>query len=298
MMQYKYYRKRPSYKKQILAFFCFFSAGVIVAIAAFYFHDEKLASELRQIRQPRPNNFFIGIDVSQTIRPAALSDLKNSLVHRLGEFVGQKNVVYAISAFGGPGCGTEAISGIVSTISPKDTNAFTRKVKKRVERISVATRSKSFSEETPLTTPFFCFIEKKLPGLAGERVIIFSDLINDDIGCRRSFDFPEKTIEEFGKNKEGQIIFLYTTPYTGTGQGNLEWKERLLQRQRDFIKKVQDLCNEGKVRAFFYHVPEVPDKRSVFFKSQIKKCIPATMFDVIWERTCRIVESLICAVRG
>ena len=68
------------------------------------FHRD-VGVEFRQIRQPKPSRFFIGIDISQTINPEVLFDFKVSLIERLKYFVGNKRVYYHISVFGVPGCG-------------------------------------------------------------------------------------------------------------------------------------------------------------------------------------------------
>jgi hypothetical protein len=55
---------------------------------------------------------------------------------------------------------------------------------------------------------------------------------------------------------------------------------------------------KGGVRAFFYHIPIYSEKRSNFFRSQLQNSIPATTFEIIWERVSKMVDTIIGAVRG
>jgi hypothetical protein len=119
--------------------------------------------------------------------------------------------------------------------------------------------------------------------------------MNDDSDCPRQYAFPERIITDFGEDRQGQLIFLYPTPpLTSTPELN----ERILSRQRDFISKMEKLRSEGKVRAFFYHVPEDPEKRSAFIQSQLQNAIPATTFEIVWERASKMIDTIVSAVRG
>jgi len=250
------------------------------------------------VRQPKPNLFYIGIDVSQTIRPEILEDFKDALIVRLKNFIGEKKASYLISIFGLPGCGTEAIADIVSTQSPEDPLSFSRRVERRIRRISTAGKPLGEEDGPPLTTPLFCFLERILQQKTGGRVIIFSDLVNDDRGCQRQYAFPLKAIARFGTHKEGQIIFLYPTPYSTGRYATPELHERLIKKQLDFMIEMQKLSSDGKVRVFFSHIPDDPKKRVNLLRSQLQNCIPATIFEIIWERVSKMVDTIIGAVRG
>ena len=133
-------RKRSSTKSKLFAISCFVFVALLTSIAALYFTQEDFATELRQVRQPKSNLFYIGIDISQSIRPEILEDFKDALILRLKNYIGEKKVSYHISVFGLPGCGREAIADIVSTQSPEDLSSFSRRVEKRIRRISLATK--------------------------------------------------------------------------------------------------------------------------------------------------------------
>ena len=253
---------------------------------------------MRQVRQPKPNVFNIGIDVSQTINPEVLADFKKALIIRLKNFTGAKKVHYHISLFGIPGCGENAIVDVVSTLSPKDSISFHYGIEKRITRISIAKKAKEQFNKKPLTTPLFCFLKKILTEKAGERVIILSDLANDDEGCQKQYSFPLTTITKFGLHKDGQIIFLYSTPYLPGKYTAPEIYEKLIAKQENFIKEMRKISSQGKVRVFFYHIPDNPQKRLPFMKSQLQNSIPATTFEVIWERVSKMISTVICAVRG
>lgn len=298
MAKYIFYKKRLLFKKRVFDVCCFLFIAFIVSIASLYFTNKDFAIELRQVTQPKPNIFFIGIDVSQTLRPDILADFKDALIWRLQNFIGEKKVSYHIYIFGLPGCEKDAIADMVSTKSPENPASFSQRVGERIREISIARRTKADGDRTPLTTPLFYFLEKILTERAGGRVIIFSDLVNDDEGCQKQYPFPLRAITKFGLNKEGQIIFFYSTPYLRGRYDTPELRERLLKKQQDFIFGMQRQRDKGKVRTFFYHIPDDPQKRLNFLRSKLESSIPATMFEIIWERVSKMIDTVIGAVRG
>ena len=273
---------------------CALVAGIIILTTVLFFTNEGVATEFRQVRQAKPNLFYVGIDVSATINKDTLEDFKNNVTSRLKYFIGGETVSYDISSFGSPGCAKRSVKNVVSTKSPEDEAAFTWKVEKKIRRVSVS-KMPPITSRVPLTTPLHYLLESVLPKRTGGRVIIFSDLLNDDSECPKQYPFPEKAITEFGKNKNGQIIFIYPTPrLTNTD----EYNKRTLKSQLDFIEKMRKMSNEGKIRAFFYHIPDDPEKRSHFMKSQLKNAIPVTQVEIILERVSRVVDTMVSAVRG
>jgi hypothetical protein len=271
--------------------------AVLVSGPALYFTKKDFASEVRQIRQPRPNRFFLGIDVSQTIRPDILSDFQDALISRLQNFVGHGEVSCHIAVFGLPGCGRETILHVLSTSSPQDQETFRRTIEEKIRNISISRRLGGIGETTPLTTPLFYFLGEILPKRAGERVIIFSDLVNDDGGCQE-FPFPVKAFEEFGLHKGGQLIFLCPAPYIPGEYARPDLPKRLIKKQREFITSVQELSKKGKLRAFFYQVPDNTQERVDFLKSQLRNAIPATAFEIVWGRVSKMIDTIVAAVRG
>ncbi|GBC59461.1 hypothetical protein DENIS_0400 [Desulfonema ishimotonii] len=262
-------------------------------ISYLFFTSEDVATELRQIRQPMPNRFFVGIDVSATISTDTLEKLKDAVTDRLRNFIGDASVSYRILTFGNPGCAEQSLHTIVSAQSPDDPVTFGWQVEEKIREIRVTKIAPR--DTTPLTTPFYHFLETVLPERSGGRVIIFSDLMNDDSDCPRQFIFPEAAIEAFGADKNGEIIFLYPTPHL---TGNTELNRRTLARQQEFIDHMKTLGSQGKVRVFFHHIPDDPLERLSFIKSELKNAIPATAFDVIWERTSKVFNTIVSAVRG
>jgi len=274
----------------IPVFIIIFILGIMVFL---FFSNENIANELRQVRQPMPNMFFVGIDVSATISTDTLEKLKDAVIERLRQFIGDETVSYTVSTFGNPGCASRSFSEVISTSSPKDAVTFSWKVEEKIQKISITKVAPR--DTTPLTTPFYYFLEKILPERAGGRIIIFSDLMNDDSDCPEQFIFPEEVITKFGENKNGQIIFLYPTPHL---TNNDELNRRILKKQQEFIDQMQDLSNQGKIRVFFYHIPDDPLERMEFIKTQLHNSIPTTMFDVVFERASKVFSTIVSAVRG
>ncbi len=282
------------FRSKIFYACCALVGGIIILTVLLFFTNEGVATEFRQVKQAKPNLFYVGIDVSATIDKDTLEDFKNNVTSRLKHFIGQQSVSYDISSFGSLGCAKRSVKKVVSTKSPEDEAAFTWKVEKKIRNISVS-KMPPITNRIPLTTPLYYLLESVLPKRTGGRVIIFSDLLNDDSDCPRQYPFPEKAITKFGKNKQGQIIFIYPTPrLTKTA----EYNERTVKSQLDFIEKMRKLSNEGKVRTFFYHIPDNPAKRSRFIKKQLKNAIPVTQVEIILERVTRIVDTMVSAVRG
>ena len=298
MVKYSSFRKKSLFKTRWFDICCFLFVVLIISITALYFTNKDFAIELRQVRQPKPNLFNIGIDVSQTIKPDILADFKKALILRLRSFAGDKKVCYHISLFGTSGCGKEAIVDIVSTQSQENPDSFNRRVEKDITQISIARKVKGQDDTKPLTTPLFCFLEKVLTERAGERVIILSDLVNDDEGCQKHYSLPVKIIQNFGIHKDGQIIFLYPEPYLSDKHTIPEIYKKLINKQENFIKEMRKLSSQGKVRVFFYRIPDNPQKRLPFLRSKLQNSIPATTLEVIWERVSKMINTIICAVRG
>jgi hypothetical protein len=297
-MKYGSQKKRPSAKSRLFGIVFFLFVALVISLAALFFTNKDFATELRQARQPKPNLFYIGIDVSQTISPDLLADFKDALILRLKHFIGEEKVSYHISVFGLPGCGREAIADIVSTQSPEDPASFSRGVEKRIRRITIAGKPRGEENGPPLTTPLFCFLERILKEHIGARIIIFSDLVNDDRGCQKQYSFPFKVIEKFGTNKEGQIIFLYPTPYSTGRYDTPELHDRLIKKQLNFVLEMQKLGSSGKARVFFYYIPDDPKKSVNLLRAHLRNAIPATVFEIIWERVSKMVDTIIGAVRG
>ncbi len=270
---------------------------LLAGFAFLYFTNEEFASEIRQIRQSRPNYFTIGIDISQTIRPDILSDFKEKTTDRLRQFVGEKAVHYQIAVFGVPGCGPQSIQDVLSIQSPENEGLFQRSVYPRINRISIAFRGQRF-QHLPLTTPLYGFLESKLPNLSGQRMIILSDLVNDDIDCSIRYAFPQKTMAEFGNNKQGQIFFFYPKPYLAKNYHTPEQIEELTRQQNAYIDSVKELVRAGKLRAYFYQIPDDPIEGSVYLAKKLQDAIPATTYQIIRERLARIVQTIVYGVRG
>ncbi len=259
--------------------------ALAILLVVLYFTNQGVAAELRQIRQPKPNLFYVGIDVSATIDPATLTDFKYNVISRLKNFIGDPAVSYHIVSFGHPGCGMESVRRVVSTQSPADEVTFTYEVENKVRDVTVPQINATSTK--PLTTPLHALLENVLPERVGGRIIIFSDLLNEDSDCPRQHPFPTEAVRTFGRDTNGQIIFLYTPVHPSK-----------LEKQRAFIDRMNTLAQEGEVRAFFYPIPERSDKRSSFMTSQLQNAIPATTFEVVWERATRVVDTIVTAVRG
>ena len=298
MVKYNSFRKKSLFKTRWFDICSFLFVVLIISVTALYFTNKDFAIELRQVRQSKPNLFNIGIDVSQTINPGVLADFKKALILRLRNFTGDKKVRYHISLFGTSGCGKEAIVDIVSTQSQENPDSFNRRVEKDITQISIARKVKGQDDTKPMTTPLFCFLEKVLTERVGERVIILSDLVNDDEGCQKHYSLPVKIIQNFGIHKNGQIIFLYPEPYLSDKYTIPEIYKKLINKQENFIKEMRKLSSQGKVRVFFYRIPDNPQKRLPFLRSKLQSSIPATTFEVIWERVSKMINTIICAVRG
>ncbi len=257
---------------------------VVGGVIYLFFTNAGVASELRQIRQPLPNRFLVGVDVSATISTDSLDKFKDALIGRLRFFIGDEEVSYEVLTFGNPGCGSRSFRNAVSTSSPEDEVTFTWKVEEKIREISPA--KVSMTSIAPLTTPINLFLKTWLPNHKGGRVIIFSDLLNDEPDCA-SHLFPEDALDEFGTDKNGQLIFLYPSVH--------EDREK---QQDEFIRRVQTLNSEGRVRAYFFRIPDTSSARRDFMDSQLRNAVPATTFDLVWERTTKVFYTIVSAVRG
>ncbi len=294
------YQRRFIKRKTFLGSMFKISCWLFLVFAALmiylFFTNSMFAVELKQVRQARADFFSIGIDVSGTIKRDVLEDVKDALIFRLRKLVGDSILSYNVSIFGTPGCGSHGIDDIISKGSPQNPGSFEIRVGSRIKNISIS--NKTIDPGMPLTTPFYCFLENILPESRGGRVIIFSDLVNDDYGCKKQYSFPEEVITEFGRDKKGRIIFFYASPYVPGEYDVSKSKEKLINKQKMFIKKMEDMGKKGKVRVVFYKIPDDSGKRKIFFKTHLKNTMPETKFEIVWSRVSNIVSSMVSGVRG
>ena len=269
--------------------------GATGAVSYFYFTNEDVAREVRQIRLPRPNHFYVGIDVSASIPDDMLDDVKRALVERLEHFVGQKTVTYIVSVFGLPGCGEDSMAGVAAGLSPKDTETFRNRVERPVMAIASVQDASAVGSSRPLTTPLYHFLQKAMEARKGERVIIFSDLVNDDRGCPEQHWFPMKAFEEFGRHSASQILFVY--PDLSSVQSKTRDAKKA-REQKSFIKAVEKLVEDNKVRAFFYPIPYQSAQRRQFLETRLREAVPETVVEVFVDRASNVLGSIVAAVRG
>lgn len=292
-------RRRPLPLLRILAaltLLLIVVAGLLVASLAVT-HDG-VATELRQIPQPLPNRFHVALDVSGTIRPDALADIRRELLGRLRRFVGERTVAYEVFVFGLPGCGMDGIRRIVSTTSPDTLENFAAAVERPIERIRITRRPDDADENVLLTTPFFRMLETLLNDHPGERIIVLSDLVNDEYGCETPAGFPLKAITDFGAHPNGEITFLYSTPYTVGEFDTPAIREAFIREQQQFMKRMQVLQREGKIRAWFHHIPEAPDARKRALAARFQNAIPATTVEIVWARVRQLLAVIVLGIRG
>ena len=290
--------KAPSLLRAFAAVAILLFIVSIFICVSLWFTNREVAIELRQIQQPMANSFYVGIDVSGTIRPETLVDIRENLISRLRKFIGQKTVSYSIALFGTPGCGTDGILEVLSTGSPDTPVDFRRDVERKIKRIAITKKPESEDQEIPLTTPLYCLLEKVLTERPGGRIVIFSDLVNDEYGCARQYRFPLEAVNTFGRNKDGQIIFFYTVPYTVGAFNTPEIRAAFMNHQEMFIRRMKKLGREGTVRVAFNRMPGDPGKRAEFIADKLTQAIPATTFEVVWERVSRLLQVIVAGIRA
>jgi hypothetical protein len=273
------------------------AAGVILVASLVFIHDG-VATEFQQIPQPRPNRFYVALDVSGTIRPQALVDIRQELLHRLRQFVGEHTVSYEVFIFGLPGCGTKGIRRVVATTSPKTLDDFSTAVEAPINRIRITRRPAAEAAGPPLTTPFYRMLEKLLSDHPGDRIIVISDLVNDEYHCPSPTRFPLTAVTDFGRHREGEIMFLYAAPYTVGKFDTPEIREAFAKEQQRFIARMETLHREGKVRAWFHRMPEDREARRRFLKSRLQSGVPATPFEMVWARVHQLVSVIVLGLRG
>lgn len=270
--------------------------GLLVASLAVT--NEGVATEFKQIPQPRPNRFHLALDVSGTIRPDALADIRRELLRRLRQFVGERTVAYEVFVFGLPGCGTDGIRRVVSTASPETLDYFAATVERPIERIRITRRSDGVTADAPLTTPFYRMLETLLTDHPGDRIIVISDLVNDEYHCDAPSRFPLKAVVDFGAHPSGQIEFLYTAPYTVGEFDTPSIREAFAREQRQFIERMQTLQSEGKIRVWFHRIPDDPHARQRFLAARIHSAIPATTVEMVWAKVRQLLAVIVLGVRA
>lgn len=263
-------------------------AGALISIQCF---NPRIAAELAGATDSLPTRFHVGIDVSASMNQDTLEKLKDVLLTRLERFNRRKTISCRISTFGNPGCGPASISTVVDLTACGSPDQFDRTVRPQVESITTATIAPRII--TPLTTPFYCFLETVLNSRIKKRVIIFSDLINDDSDCPQQYVFPEAAVERFGVDSSGEIIFLYTSPRIGDDP---ELNRRLLILQKTFIDRMNALALAGKARIFFRRIPDDPLKSLGFIRNELQSALPVTFVDHIRDRFSRMLSAVFTAL--
>lgn len=265
------------------------AAGLVLLAAAllcFHLFHPRVAAEFSRLFAPAPKRFHIGLDVSANVDRDALEKIKDHLTLRLRGFVGDPSISYRISTFGNPGCGREAILPLVATTSPATDAAFRRAVAEPLAAVAAAPIAPR--RVVPLTTPFYGFLESVLVPDPGTRVIIFTDLMNDDGDCRERFGFPAEAIARFGADGTGELYFLYTPPRPA---GDPRRNRMLADQQREFIQRMTALAGEGRVRVFFRRIPEDPVESLLFIRRELSKALPSTLLASLQDRLSRLFEA-------
>lgn len=286
---------QPFLKRKIVLVPFFVMIGIVLITAYFSMTNKGVSAEFRQIRQPRPNVFYVGIDVSATTRPEVLDKFKDGIISRLKFFIGDESVSYQVDSFGNPGCGESSFRTPVAMPSPKDNTTFTLLVDEKIREITPLDTEAAIKDNRYLTTPLYLLLQNIVKEKPGGRFIIFSDLLNDDSDCPKQYPFPTEALTEFGKHTEGQMIFIYPSPAVSSSK---ETNERNIKKQQEFIHQMEKLASEGKIRAFFYHIPADLGKVDFFMKFQLQNSIPITNFDIVVERVSKVVDTIVTAVRG
>jgi hypothetical protein len=287
---------QPIFKRKIILAPLFAMIGIALIVAYFSISNKGVAAEFRHVRQPRPNVFYVGMDVSATPPPEVVDKFKENIISRLKQFVGDDAVSYQIDIFGNPGCGEKSFKTVVEKMqSPKDHATFTLIVDEKLREVKPLELEAAIKDNRYLTTPIHLLLHNIAKEKPGGRIIIFSDLINEDSDCPTQYPFPTDALIEFGKNPEGQMIFLYPSPATSSSK---ELTERAIGRQQEFIRQMEKLASEGKIRAFFYHIPDDLGRVDFFMKFQLQNSIPVTNFDIVVERVTKVVDTIVTAVRG
>jgi hypothetical protein len=265
----------------------------VFAVSYLYLFCPRVAAEFSRAVLPGPTRFHVGLDVSASIDRDALEKIKDSLASRLRRFVGDGAVHYEIATFGNPGCGRRSISQRLSMTSPATEDAFDRMVAPAIHGIAAA--SIAPRDMTPLTTPLYCFLESALAPDSGRRVIIFSDLMNDDGDCPDQHLFPEAAIKRFGQDPGNEIIFFYTSARRSGISGR---SRRLAAAQRAFIRRMNALGDAGRVRVFFRRIPDDPLEALGFIRKELRTALPSTIGDGMLGRLCRITDAVSTALAG
>lgn len=285
----------PVFRRKIILIPLFAMIGIALIVIYFSLTNKGVAAEFRHVRQPRPNVFYVGMDVSATPPAEVVEKFKDNIISRLKQFVGDESVSYQIDIFGNPGCGEKSFDTVVEMQSPKDYATFTLLVDEKLREVKPLDLESAIKDNRYLTTPIHLLLQKITKEKPGSRIIIFSDLINEDSDCPTQYPFPTEALTEFGKNPEGQLIFLYPSPIVSSSK---ELTERNIEKQQQFIRQMEKLAGDGKIRAFFYHIPDNLGRVDFFMKFQLQNSIPVTKFDIVVERVTKVVDTIVTAVRG
>ncbi len=290
--------KKSLLKKIVVSIFILFVVLLSAGITALYYLKKNVAVELQQVQQAKSNKFIIGIDVSGSIRPDILDSFKECLFFRLKKFDDDILTEYDVNILGKPGCGQKAVFKLFSTKNRDNIQKFNIKKEDCLSSIQISKVKKVNGRVLPLTTPLYYFLDKILNKVSGCRVIIFSDLVNDDGRCLEKHKFPLNAILKFGKNKNGQLIFFYPKPYLPERINTKENIKKFTKAQNNFISRINRLQQNGKLRAFFYKIPEDKTIQKQFIEFNLKNSIPVTRFEVIWERVYKTIEVMVSGARG
>ena len=291
-------KKKSLVKKIVVSIFILFVVSLSASIITLYYFKKNVAVELQQVQQAKPNKFIIGIDVSGSIRPDILNDFKECLFFRLKKFDDDILSEYDVNILGKPGCGQKAVAKLFSTNDRDNIQIFNMKKEDQLSNIQISKIRRVNGRILPLTTPLYYFLDKILNKMHGCRIIIFSDMVNDDGTCSLKHRFPLNALLKFGKDKNGQLIFFYPKPYLPERINTKENIGKLIKAQNYFISRINRLQQQGKLRAFFYKIPEDKTIQKQFIEFNLKNSIPATKFEIIWERVYKTIEAMVSGIRG
>ena len=289
-------KKISSILKGILFFVLVVVIGAAGAVCYFYYSNEDVAGEVRQIRLPKPNHFYVGIDVSASIPEDMLDDVKRALVERLENFVGQKTVTYIVSVFGLPGCGEDSMAGVAAGRSPKDAETFRNKVELPIMSIASVQDDYAGGSSRPLTTPLYHFLQRAMEARKGETS---NHLLG--FGQRRTGMSRAKLVSHEGLRGVWQPQFepdpfRLSRPFRRA-------IEKIATPRKSGSRKASSrpwkkLVEDKKVRAFFYPIPYQSAQRREFLETRLREAVPETVVEVFVDRASNVLGAIVAAVRG
>ncbi|MBF0508752.1 MAG: VWA domain-containing protein [Deltaproteobacteria bacterium] len=258
------------------------STLVIVFFVAQFSFNPLFSCELKSLFSGDHFNTRFMLDKSASISERTLSHLKAALTQRLKVFMYQGDRV-AVWDFGGH---CRQVTSVIPTKNvPTNPTDFTEQIERPLNAVKRVT-----GRDT--RTPLNLAIQEALKENFRGKVMILSDMVDDQEDCPEKVNFPRDDLIKFGQSG-GELLLLTLPSEFSQGSESLLY-DSYIKIQNDFINQVWLLKKSGRLKVTVIRVSEEEAKDEAQILRHLETLTPAGVVGRANQR----INSLITALFG